>query len=54
LTTFLPRCALFNAGDGVTLYPGCDKTIDTCKNKFNNNLNFQGEPHFAGQAAAST
>jgi uncharacterized phage protein (TIGR02218 family) len=53
LTTFLPRCALFTAGEGVTLYPGCDKTIATCKAKFNNNLNFQGEPHFAGHAAVS-
>jgi uncharacterized phage protein (TIGR02218 family) len=53
LTTFLPRCALFTAGEGVTLYPGCDKTIATCKAKFNNNRNFQGEPHFAGHAAVS-
>jgi uncharacterized phage protein (TIGR02218 family) len=53
LKTFLPRCALFTVGDGVTLYPGCDKTIETCKAKFSNNLNFQGEPHWTGLAASS-
>jgi uncharacterized phage protein (TIGR02218 family) len=53
LTTFLPRCALFTEGEAVTLYPGCDKTIATCKARFSNNLNFQAEPHFAGKSAAS-
>jgi uncharacterized phage protein (TIGR02218 family) len=53
LKTFLPRCALFTVADGVTLYPGCDKTIATCKNKYSNNLNFQAEPHWTGLAVTS-
>lgn len=28
-----------NVGDAVTLYPGCDRTRETCKSKFNNLLN---------------
>ncbi len=51
LTTHLPICALFTVGDSVTIYPGCDKTKATCVSKFNNIINFQGEPHFRGAAA---
>lgn len=32
-----------NAGDAFTAYPGCDKTLLTCTNKFNNAINFGGE-----------
>lgn len=32
-------------GDSVNIKPGCDKTIQTCKNKFNNVDNFNGEPY---------
>jgi len=34
--------------DGITvkLYPGCDKTMTTCKNKFNNLLNNLSFAHF--------
>jgi hypothetical protein len=39
---------------GLTLYPGCDKTLGaTGCGKFSNHLNFQGEPHFLGTAAAA-
>lgn len=31
-------------GNGVTLYPGCDHTIETCISKFNNRENFGGMP----------
>jgi uncharacterized phage protein (TIGR02218 family) len=31
-------------GDQVKLYPGCDKTVVTCDGKFNNKLNYGGEP----------
>ena len=31
-------------GEGLTLYPGCDKTRDTCCSKFNNGVNFGGFP----------
>lgn len=31
-------------GDSVDIYPGCDHTLDTCINKFSNQLNFLGFP----------
>ena len=31
-------------GDEFMIYAGCDKTQTTCKNKFNNIINFRGEP----------
>lgn len=31
-------------GDTFTVYPGCDKTLATCTNKFNNATRFAGEP----------
>lgn len=30
-------------GDGFVAYPGCDKSLATCTNKFANQLNFGGE-----------
>jgi uncharacterized phage protein (TIGR02218 family) len=30
-------------GDAFTAYPGCDKTVNVCTNKFNNLVNFGGE-----------
>lgn len=49
LRTYLPICATrFTAGQGLTLYPGCDKTGATCRLKFGNKINFQGEDHFLG------
>lgn len=30
--------------DSFTLFPGCDKTLGTCIDKFNNAVNFRGEP----------
>jgi uncharacterized phage protein (TIGR02218 family) len=35
-------------GDEYTVYPGCDKRHSTCKNKFNNVLNFGGFPWVPG------
>lgn len=34
----------------INVYPGCDNTIDTCKNKFNNHLNYGGCPHLPGKS----
>lgn len=31
-------------GDGIKLYLGCDKTLATCRDIYNNVLNFRGEP----------
>lgn len=36
-------------GDTFTLTAGCDHRKDTCKNKFNNLVNFRGEPFVPGQ-----
>jgi uncharacterized phage protein (TIGR02218 family) len=35
-------------GDTFTYAPGCDKTRETCCNKFNNILNFRGFPDIPG------
>jgi hypothetical protein len=31
-------------GDTIQIYPGCDHTLATCTTKFNNSLNFGGQP----------
>ncbi|OED39011.1 hypothetical protein AB833_17385 [Chromatiales bacterium (ex Bugula neritina AB1)] len=31
-----------NPGDGITLYPGCDRTLKRCQEKFSNSANFGG------------
>ena len=36
------------AGDGFTVTAGCDKSLDTCKGKFSNLLNFRGFPQMPG------
>lgn len=36
------------AGDTYSLVKGCDKTLSTCKNTFNNVVNFRGFPHLPG------
>jgi len=49
ITTYQPICvARLNAGEAITLYPGCDKTATTCREKFSNRINHQGEAHFLG------
>lgn len=53
LTAYLPANLLLSAGADLTLYPGCDKTLAMCGGRYMNTLNFQGEPHFLGTAAAA-
>jgi len=49
ITMYQPQClARLTAGEGITLYPGCDKTATTCREKFNNRINHQAEAHFLG------
>ena len=36
------------AGDTIEITAGCDKTLDTCRVKFSNSLNFRGFPHMPG------
>jgi uncharacterized phage protein (TIGR02218 family) len=33
------------AGDTVHVYPGCDKTLNTCASKFANTIRFRGQPY---------
>lgn len=40
----LPLLDLPEIGDQFKLYPGCDKRLDTCINRFNNFDHFRGEP----------
>jgi len=34
-----------SAGDIIRAYPGCNKSLDTCTNKFSNAANFRGQPY---------
>lgn len=58
VTLYLPIAAadnetLISSGDWLEIWRGCDFTITTCSEVFENSENFRGEPHFAGAAAAS-
>lgn len=48
ITLTLPMPYEIGVGDSVTVTRGCDKTLGTCKLKFNNITNFRGEPHVPG------
>ncbi|MFB2532931.1 DUF2163 domain-containing protein [Paracoccus sp. p4-l81] len=37
------------AGERLRLWPGCDKSAETCRLKFNNFMNFRGFPHIPGE-----
>jgi uncharacterized phage protein (TIGR02218 family) len=45
---FVPITRSIGVGDTVRLIAGCDKTPETCHAKFDNILNFRGEPHIPG------
>jgi uncharacterized phage protein (TIGR02218 family) len=42
--TLITPLTVLTGGTPLTLYPGCDHTLDTCTNKFSNSLNFGGQP----------
>lgn len=42
---FLPTNTTIQIGDTFDIFTGCDKNFSTCKNKFNNVVNFGGFPH---------
>jgi len=44
----LPIAFDMNIGDAYDLDVGCDKSFETCKSRFNNAVNFRGEPHVPG------
>lgn len=48
ITLALPMPYNIAASDNLTVTRGCDKTLSTCKSKFNNIVNFRGEPHVPG------
>lgn len=35
-------------GDGLTLTVGCDRSLQTCRTRFGNSVNFRGFPHIPG------
>jgi len=43
----------FVPGDTFVALAGCDKTLETCKTKFDNILNMQAEPHTPGVDAVT-
>ncbi len=45
---FMPMAATIAVGDTYSAIAGCDKTFDTCRDKFANHVNFRGEPHIPG------
>jgi uncharacterized phage protein (TIGR02218 family) len=49
-----PYQRILTVGLGLTIYPGCDKTLGSqgCA-KFSNQRRFQGEPHWLGTAASA-
>jgi uncharacterized phage protein (TIGR02218 family) len=46
---FLPTTYPIQVGDTFSISAGCDKTLTTCKNKFNNVINFGGFPFKGAQ-----
>lgn len=45
---FLPMPNAIAIGDAYAAVAGCDKLFDTCCSRFNNAVNFRGEPHVPG------
>lgn len=48
-TTLLPFPYDIANSDAFDVYAGCDKQHATCKDKFNNIINFRGFPHIPGR-----
>lgn len=46
--TALPMRVMAEVGDGFEAIAGCDKLHTTCRVRFNNLVNFRGEPHVPG------
>jgi uncharacterized phage protein (TIGR02218 family) len=54
ITVWLPLSQIIAQGDSFRITAGCDKSFQTCKQKFINHLNFQGFPHLPGNDAVFT
>ena len=48
IVTNLPFPHIIEVGDNYSLSQGCDKSFTTCAERYNNALNFRGEPHVPG------
>lgn len=48
ITLVMPMPNTIQIGDTATVVVGCDKRFSTCVGKFNNAVNFRGEPHVPG------
>ena len=48
LELWQPMVAAIEAGDTFTVTAGCDKLFATCRQKFDNAVNFRGFPHMPG------
>lgn len=44
VTLFTPAPFTIQVGDTFDLFPGCDKSLSTCRDVYDNVINFQGEP----------
>lgn len=51
ITLALPMPYPISVGDTYTVVAGCDKTAATCKGRYNNFINFRGEPYIPGTDA---
>lgn len=51
ITLFGPTPGGILPGDGFRIQPGCDQMRATCQTRFDNYLNFRGEPFVPGQDA---
>jgi len=48
-TFYLPTDFVIVPGDTFSVTPGCDKSFEICKTKFNNAVNFGGFPHIRNE-----
>ena len=45
---YLPMPRPVQVGDTLSIYPGCDKRVGHCRDKFNNIVNMRAEPYVPG------
>ena len=48
LVFWLPLPVEASVGDPFSIVAGCDKSFDTCRKRFANQVNFRGFPHLPG------
>jgi uncharacterized phage protein (TIGR02218 family) len=52
MTLFEPMYYEIQVGDTYEVHQGCDKYLATCRDVWNNVVNFRGEPHIPGRDKA--